>query len=508
MANPVATVGVLAPDFSLMSTRGAGSPSESVSLATYRGRWLVMTFYPRDFSLVCPTELTALSARIDDFSDRECDVLGVSTDDIAAHGAGSPRRWHKAAWAGCSFLWPVMSTAAATALTEFTCLANTLRCAGCSSSTPTACSNTKWYTTSASADGATRCCECSMACNRADCALKTGLRESKTLDATQPLRTGTMVGPYRIESELGGGSFGVVYRAHDTKLERMVAVKVIRASNNDAHRASLSEARAAAALNHPNICTIHAVGDDEGIPLIVMEYVAGQPLSKLLEQGPLAAQQAAAIGQQIALGMAAAHDRGIVHGDLKPGNILVQEDGAVKIMDFGLARRLPQAASVDKTATWNSSSSISGTPSYMSPEQASGRPLIPESDRFSLGLIMYELITGRRAIAAQNLLLASARSIRLTPSDLPLSCRNPSAKSSRPPPNAIPNSARSACARLRSCWRRTFVWSLWGRHWGIAFGVRLFSVANLPAGPRVNRGRFCPFASEIGFRVAAGFFSF
>jgi serine/threonine-protein kinase len=197
-----------------------------------------------------------------------------------------------------------------------------------------------------------------------------------------------------------------VFRARDLTLDREVALKVLRPGSPIPAAALLAEARAAAALSHPNVCAIHAVDSSLGAPMIVMEYVAGPPLSGFLMQGPPDRQQAAGLCRQVALGMAAAHARGVVHGDLKPANILVTPEGTVKIVDFGMARRSTSSAQGEKTVLWDPgpSGGISGTPAYMAPEQARGEPATPASDVFSLGVMLYELVTGRRARAEGNLL--------------------------------------------------------------------------------------------------------
>jgi serine/threonine-protein kinase len=153
------------------------------------------------------------------------------------------------------------------------------------------------------------------------------------------------------------------------------------------------------------VCIIHAVDSSLGAPIIVMEYVTGRPLSQLLER-PLPQEQAAALGRQVALGMAAAHARGVVHGDLKPANILVTPAGTAKIVDFGMARRSSTQTEGEATVAWEPSPSggVSGTPAYMAPEQARGEPATPGSDIFSLGVILYEMVTGRRARQDGNLL--------------------------------------------------------------------------------------------------------
>ena len=231
-------------------------------------------------------------------------------------------------------------------------------------------------------------------------------RGEPPLDLSRELGPNRVLGPYQIEAELGGGSFGTVFRARDLTLDREVALKVLRPSSPIPAAALLAEARAAAALNHPNVCAIHAVDSSLGAPMIVMEYVAGRSLSGFLMTGPLARQQAAGLCRQAALGMAAAHAQGVVHGDLKPANILVTPDGTVKIVDFGMARRSTSSAQGEKTVLWDPgpAGGISGTPAYMAPEQARGEPATPASDVFSLGLMLYELVTGRRARAEGYLL--------------------------------------------------------------------------------------------------------
>ncbi len=230
-------------------------------------------------------------------------------------------------------------------------------------------------------------------------------RGEPVLDASRELGPNRVLGSYRIEGVLGGGSFGNVFRARDMMLERDVAVKVLRSGGPVPTSALLDEARAAAAVSHPNVCIIHAVDSSLGPPMIVMEYVVGRPLSQILTEGALAPKQAAALGQQIAHGMAAAHAQGVVHGDLKPANVLVTPTGLVKVVDFGMARRSAPRSSPDETILLPTSGAggISGTPAYMAPEQARGEPVTPASDVFSLGVILFELVSGRRARGIDSL---------------------------------------------------------------------------------------------------------
>jgi serine/threonine protein kinase len=231
------------------------------------------------------------------------------------------------------------------------------------------------------------------------------------LDIARELVPGRVFGPYRIEAVLGSGSFGTVFRAHETTLDRAVALKVLMPGSPVPPQALLDEARAAAALNHPNVCTIHAVDSTLGAPMIVMEYVDGQSLAQLRGEQALPPATAAALGSQVARAMAAAHAQGVVHGDLKPANILVTADGTAKVMDFGMARRIRPATDGAATVLWEpSSGGISGTPAYMAPEQARGERASPASDVFSLGLILHEMVTGRYA-RTQDTLLKSLHAI-------------------------------------------------------------------------------------------------
>ncbi len=208
--------------------------------------------------------------------------------------------------------------------------------------------------------------------------------------------TGSMVGPYRIDKRLGAGGMGQVYQAQDTRLRRAVAIKTLKARFTDRFQL---EARAISALNHPNICTLYDIGSQDGAGYLVMEFVDGQPL-----KGPLKAAEALRLAIQIAGALEAAHEQGILHRDLKPGNILVSKSG-VKLLDFGLAkfvRAQPRPTDATLTASVTGAGQIVGTVSYMSPEQVEGRTLDARSDIFSLGVVLYETLTGRRAFQASS----------------------------------------------------------------------------------------------------------
>jgi eukaryotic-like serine/threonine-protein kinase len=224
------------------------------------------------------------------------------------------------------------------------------------------------------------------------------------LDPTQTLGPNRVVGQYRIEGLIGSGGFAVVFRAVDLTLRRQVALKVIRQELVKSAETVLNEARAAAALNHPNIAILYSVDTSQGFPMIVMEYVEGEPLNKLLERGSLPPERARALGRQIALGMAAAHAQQIVHGDLKPANLMVTPDDQIKIMDFGLSHKARPTSPDETVELPRPDAGLSGTPAYMSPEQSRGEALTPASDVFSLGQVIFEMVTGRRAIDGTHLL--------------------------------------------------------------------------------------------------------
>ncbi len=219
-----------------------------------------------------------------------------------------------------------------------------------------------------------------------------------------PLTNGTRLGPFEILSPLGAGGMGEVYRARDVRLGREVAVKVLPAglsSDKEKLIRFAQEARSASALSHPNIVTIFEVGQAGTLPFIAMELVEGQTLRAILEGGALPLKKALSLGFQTADGLAKAHSAGIVHRDLKPENVMVTKDGYAKILDFGLAKLVgpPAGSGSIERLSMTATGFVLGTAGYMSPEQASGRPVDFRSDQFSLGLILYEMATGRRAFS-------------------------------------------------------------------------------------------------------------
>jgi len=223
-----------------------------------------------------------------------------------------------------------------------------------------------------------------------------------------PLAPGTQLGPYEVVSPIGAGGMGEVYRARDARLGRTVAVKVLPAdlaSSGERLKRFETEARAASALNHPNIVTILDVGRSGGTAWIVMEHVEGDTLRRLVGDGPLPLKKLLAVAAQVADGLARAHATGIVHRDLKPENVMVTRDGVAKILDFGLAKLIEPSSADGELSSAPTVSAVTeagvvlGTVGYMSPEQARGQPLDFRSDHFSFGSILYEMATGRRPFA-------------------------------------------------------------------------------------------------------------
>ncbi|TWT51668.1 protein kinase domain-containing protein [Allorhodopirellula solitaria] len=455
--NGTSLIGQPAPEFELPCITSSGR-LYTTTIARFRGKWLTLIFYPQDFSLICPTELTAFSARLPEFQQRECELLGISSDSIDRHrdwlatppseGGLGPIQFplgadERGSVAQAYGTWQREKGLSARGLfivspngvVEYGVVHN--------------------LSVGRSVDEVLRVLDalrsgglCPVSWTKAD----------GTIDVEELLQPGRLIGHYRVAETLGKGNFGTVVAAHDERLDREVAVKVLRTNALESRANLLDEARAAAKLQHPNICTVFAIEEEDGLPLIAMERIDGRCLSHLIDEGLTTLQQNS-IARGIAAGLTAAHAQSITHGDLKPANILVKEDGTPKILDFGLARgnraqseksrRQPSDASagvknvvmpaadphvvdphgasamsldnddssggqfavttsLDRPTLSDTSddthsdvsrrSVIRGTPLYMSPEQIRGEPTTPASDVFSFGLVWYELMTGDRAL--------------------------------------------------------------------------------------------------------------
>ena len=227
------------------------------------------------------------------------------------------------------------------------------------------------------------------------------------------------VGRYEILEVIGTGANGRVARAHDPMIGRLVAIKLFpkQLAQGEARQRFIQEARVVGRLSHPSIITLHDMGIDEAsqTPYLVMEFLEGQPLDKILDRGSLPFPRACSLASDVSCALAAAHRKGVIHGDVKPANILVTDEGRVKLMDFGMAR----LASHDSGST-----PLLGTPAYWCPEQIVGKPQDARSDLFSLGVVLYEMVTGQRPFDADSLQGICSRVLSSTP--LPPSQTNPS----------------------------------------------------------------------------------
>ncbi len=231
---------------------------------------------------------------------------------------------------------------------------------------------------------------------------------------------------YRIVEKLGEGGMGVVYKAHDTRLNRAVALKILPpglVEDAERRRRFKQEAQAASALNHPGIVTVYDIGETDGTLFIAMEHVAGKTMEELIPGDGMGVPEALKYAIQIADAFARAHAAGIVHRDLKPGNLMVREDGLVKVLDFGLAKLTETGDLRDDTTVsmgpQTLQGTILGTPAFMSPEQAAGETVDARSDIFSFGAVLYEMVTGRRAFRGDSQVATVAAVLSREPEPLP-----------------------------------------------------------------------------------------
>jgi alkyl hydroperoxide reductase subunit AhpC/predicted Ser/Thr protein kinase len=424
-----AMVGQLAPDFDLERTNPPGFEPGRARLADYRGRWLVMVFYPRDFSLVCPTEMTSLGDHIEQFRSNGAEIVGISTDSVESHERWVSLPKSQGGLGGLSF--PLASDSDGSVARSYGVYLEYQNVAlrGLFLVDP---NGVLQYQVVHNMSVGRKVEEVL----RVLAAIQTGglcgegwtpeHAAEKRIDPTQVLAPGRVVAHYRVEDVVGSGSFATVYRARDLTLDRDVALKVFKDTNPAKAKAAITEARAAASLSHPNICTIFAVEDAEGASMIAMEYLHGRTLADYVNDGPMQPETVSRVIRQVAHGMSVAHARGLIHGDLKPANIMIGPCGQAKVLDFGLSRRESPLEkldfAVDATATYDSTelepSGLSGTPSYMAPEQARGDRPSSASDVFALGVITYELLTAHKAFPGKNLLQVLNQIARVDPDRL------------------------------------------------------------------------------------------
>ncbi len=240
------------------------------------------------------------------------------------------------------------------------------------------------------------------------------------------LSAGEKLGPYEILSPLGAGGMGEVYKARDTRLDRFVAVKVLPghiAKREDLRQRFEREARAVASLNHPHICVLYDIGNQDGVGYLVMEYLEGETLAARIRRGALPLDQALQLAAQAADALDRAHRAGVTHRDIKPSNIMLTRDG-VKVLDFGLAKSASKPRPEEETLTeaLTVEGSLLGTPQYMAPEQLQGNPSHPpdaRTDIYALGLVLHEMVTGRHVVKGNTVAELLASVIRDEPELLP-----------------------------------------------------------------------------------------
>ena len=266
---------------------------------------------------------------------------------------------------------------------------------------------------------------------------------------------------YRLERLLGAGGMGSVYLARDLALDRDVAIKFIspdKAGDEGARRRLIREARAAAALDHPNICTVHQViVEPDGRACIVMQYVEGETLATTLRSGPLEPRLALSVTCDLAEALSAAHKRGIIHRDLKPQNVIITGDRRAKLLDFGIARVSELATTTTGDATPTSLTMpgvFVGTPPYMSPEQFQQQPLDGRSDLFSLGALLFECLTGRRAFDGHSQIELFTQVLNHHPQPCRRCALSSRTATTKYAGDCWPNIRTTGSARPRSCWAR------------------------------------------------------
>ncbi len=406
----VARVGKRAPSFDLRCTLAPDYQAGRARSGDFLGQWLLLVFYPRDFSFVCPTELTAISAQHGEFAQRGCGVVAVSVDPLEIH-----EEWllSPPEVGGVGPLdFPLASDLGGAVARAYGVYDEDRRVATRGAFLVDPGGVIQYQVVHAlgvgrSVDELLRVLDALQSGQL--CPVSWTLGDG-TIDPALELEPGRILGRFRIVREIGAGGLGRVFEASDLWLERPVAVKILRPGLRADMEGMLGEARAAAALNHPNICTVHDVGREEGLPVLSMELLGGETLRARLERGALAAGEVVAVARQLAAALAASHAEGIVHGDLKPANVMITEDGTVKVLDFGIARRVPPP-SADEVAPEPQSGEdagdvglvrITGTLSYLSPERLDGSPAERPADVFAFGLILWEMLMGKGALRGGN----------------------------------------------------------------------------------------------------------
>lgn len=438
-----------APDFSLECINGENYGIENVRLSDFVGHWLTLVFYPRDFSFVATSELIDMSVHHEEFQKRECRLLGLSVDPMASH-----QEWLETARAagGLGGLKFPLASDPKGQIAKAYGVWNRERQSANSGLFVIDPQGVVQHATihnpkvGRSAMGVLQVLDALQANGLCPA---TWVSQDEPVNMDEALHPGQVFGQYRLHHQLGDGTFGKVFAGEDLRQGRDVAVKFLKHDAGLLGQTGLAEVKSTLVLSHPNICTVYSVDEIEGVIAIAMESLSGQPMSAILDE-PLSESRVCHLAGQIASALAMAHEKNIVHGDLKPANLRILPYDVVKVMDFCIARtyrhktpdeselttpsqdgefnfeksedsdettmiQLKHVVGPDQIPSPVSGNTLlesdgrafgfAGTPGYMSPEQSQGKSATRKSDTFSLGVLLFEMLTGTRAFSEKSLVV-------------------------------------------------------------------------------------------------------
>lgn len=384
-------VGRRAPNFSLTCTQNTAQPRWTTKLSDYVDHWLILVFYPQDFSLVCPTELTALSDRIDEIAKCNSSVLAISTDSIETH-----ERWiaTPALKGGLGYIgFPLASDPDGVVAQQFGVYGTTQRVAlrGLFIIDPNSIVQYQSLHNLNVGRNTSEIMRVLKALQMGGLCAENWTPGDPPIDSLTAVKPGDKIGQFRLIRQLGQGGMGIVFLAEDENLKRKVALKRLptHLSRDPVAKALfMNEAQSVAALSHPNIVTIYEVTEQAGQMFLVFELMDGKSLDELIKSNTLTTMRSLEIALQICDGLNYAHSEGVIHRDFKSSNILSDSSGRFKVGDFGLAKSKYWPARAVEGA-------MIGTVHYQSPESTRGELTDARSDIFSLGVVLYELFCGK-----------------------------------------------------------------------------------------------------------------